>query len=267
MSRRRARAAVMMYHRVSLQGAPVEEGDYALSSELFERQMDVLATEGWPVVSLSALASGDFPDRAVALTFDDGCETDLRVALPRLRHRRFPAAFFLNPALVGAPGRLSWDQVAELAAAGMQIGSHGLDHTLLDGLPTAELERQLATSKSQLEQRLGREVEALSLPGGSGGARALAVARRVGYRLVLGSRPGLVRSGGLPDLLPRYAVRLSQGVEGFQAAVEQRLSFRLRQRLRYRGLRLLRGTIGGGIYRYWRNNHLDRLGTRRPGDA
>jgi peptidoglycan/xylan/chitin deacetylase (PgdA/CDA1 family) len=257
----------MMYHRVSLLGAPVEEGDYALSAELFERQIELLATEGWPVVSLSALADGVFPDRAVALTFDDGCDTDFRVALPLLRKRRFPAAFFLSPALVGHPGRLDWEQVGELAAAGMQIGSHGLDHTLLTDLSDAELERQLASSKAQLETRLGREVDTLSLPGGTGGARALAVARRLGYRLVLGSRPGLVRSGALPAQLPRYAVRLSEGTEGFRAAIGQRLGFRARQSLRYRGLRLLRRVIGRGAYRQWRDRQLERLHTRRPGDA
>jgi len=246
-----AHAVVLMYHRVSLDGARPEEGDFALPTWLFEGQMRRLASEGRPVVSLSQLVSGHFEDGAVVLTFDDGCDTDATVALPRLLELRFPAAFFVNPATVGTKGRLGWPQVERLAAAGMRIGSHGLDHTLLDGLAPGELERQLALSRRLIEERLGAEVDVLSLPGGTGGRAALETARRLGYRLVLGSRPGRVARGRLLLPVPRHAVRQRQGLEGFRAAVEQRLGFRLVQALRYRALQALRTLIGPKAYVLW----------------
>jgi peptidoglycan/xylan/chitin deacetylase (PgdA/CDA1 family) len=259
-----ARAAVLMYHRVGLPFEP-EEGDYALPPKSFERQMELLASQRRAVVSLPALAAGTFRDGSVALTFDDGCETDATVVLPVLSALGFAAAFFINPGRLGRAGRLSWRQVEALAAAGMQIGSHGLDHTLLDGLPAPELERQLAFSKSLLEERLGREVDALSLPGGTGGRRALAMARALGYRLVLGSQPGLVRSWAVPSLFPRYAIRSGLGLDGFRALVEQRAAFRLAQALRHGALHLLRAGLGQDAYARWRATRLARRNrSRRP---
>ena len=246
-----AHAVVLMYHRLDRAGAPPEEGDFVLPAPLFVQQMEWLVGSGRPVVSLSQLASGGFEDGSVVLSFDDGCDTDATVALPRLLEAGFPAAFFVNPATVGQHGRLGWPQVEGLAAAGMRIGSHGLDHTLLDGLPPGEVERQLAESRRVLEARLGAEVDALSLPGGTGGRAAVETARRVGYRIVLGSRPGRVARGRLPLPVPRHAVRRRHGLEGFQAAVEQRLGFRLGQAARYQTLQILRVTIGSGAYVRW----------------
>jgi hypothetical protein len=101
-------------------------------------------------------------------------------------------------------------------------------------------------SKREIEERLGRPVDALSLPGGTGGDRARQVARAAGYRFVLGSRPGAFR-GKAGEVVPRFALRRAHGVEGFRSALQLRPSFVLRQRARYAltlaGRRLL-GTRG-----------------------
>jgi peptidoglycan/xylan/chitin deacetylase (PgdA/CDA1 family) len=244
-------AVVLMYHRVDLAGARPEEGDFALPTSLFTQQLAWLAAARRPVVSLAQLASGEFEDGAVVLTFDDGCDSDTAVALPRLVEAGFPASFFVNPATVGERGRLGWPELERLVAAGMRVGSHGLDHTLLDGLPAGEVERQLDESRRILEMRLGTEVDALSLPGGTGGRVALDIARSVGYRIVLGSRPGRVAQGHLPVPVPRYPVRRRHGLEGFRAGVEQRLGFRLLQATRYRALHALRAAVGSDAYVRW----------------
>lgn len=264
MSGERAHAVVLMYHRVDLAGARPEEGDFVLSRLLFVQQLKWLAAEGWPVVSLSQLASGQFEDGSVVLTFDDGCDTDATVALPHLLEAGFPATFFVNPVNVGQSGRLGWPEVEQLAAAGMRIGSHGLDHTLLDGLPPGEVERQLEVSRRLLEERLGAEVDALSLPGGTGGRAAVEIALRVGYRIVLGSRPGRVAQGRLPLPVPRHAIRQRHGLEGFRAAVEQRPGFRLLQAARHLTLQALRAAIGSEAYVRWART---RAGARGDGDG
>ena len=75
-----------------------------------------------------------------------GCSPDLRrrqrdgpsVALPLLAEQ-LTATFFVSPALIGRPGYLGWAGVRELAQAGMTIGAHGLDHTLLSRLSDDQL--------------------------------------------------------------------------------------------------------------------------------
>ncbi len=259
----RPRAAILMYHRVSDLHVVPEEGDYALPAPLFEAQVRLLARRGRSVVSLDALTQGRYPDRTVSLTFDDGCETDATVAAPILRELGFSAAFFVNPTLVGHEARVSWHQLREMATQGFQIGSHGLDHTLFDDLPDEELERQIVESKRRLEEQLARPVEALSLPGGSGGPRALRLAREAGYRHVLGSRPAPVHGPAGTGILPRFAIRRGQGLDGFRAAVDLKPLFLLEQALRHGGARGARLLIGTSAYARLRLFWLRRSGRLR----
>jgi peptidoglycan/xylan/chitin deacetylase (PgdA/CDA1 family) len=238
-----------MYHRLAEAPADPEEGDYVLPPDAFEAHLRLLAAERRAVVPLSALADGTYPDRAVALTFDDGCESDVTVAGPRLRAFDFPAAFFVNPARVGQPGRASWVQLRRLAAEGFLVGSHGLDHTLFDGLPAAELHRQIAGSREWLERELAIPVWALSLPGGSGDSRTLGVAREAGYRLVLGSRPGPLRGPATTaGVLPRMAMRRGRGLDRFRSAVDQQPAYLWRQALRYQVVHAARRLVGAQAY-------------------
>jgi peptidoglycan/xylan/chitin deacetylase (PgdA/CDA1 family) len=249
-----------MYHRVGEAGAEPDEGDYVLPTALFEQQLRWLAAERRPVLPLAALAGVDRPDHAVVLTFDDGCESDATVAWPLLRTLGLPAAFFVSPARVGAPGRAGWDELRSLAREGFVVGSHGLDHTLLGGLASGELDRQLRESKRWLEQELGRPVDALSLPGGSGGRRVRRAAYEAGYRLVLGSRPGLLRGPAGGAAVPRIALRRGQGLSGFRAAVDERRPFFLAQALRYRVARTGRALVGAWAYAQLRALRLQREG-------
>jgi peptidoglycan/xylan/chitin deacetylase (PgdA/CDA1 family) len=245
----RPRTTILMFHRLGETLDP-EEGDYAIPIPVFEQQLRWLAAGGGAVVSLEQLAAEGRPDRSVVLTFDDGCDSDASVAAVLLRELGFPATFFVCPELVGKPGHLGWEQLRSIAAQGFRVGSHGLDHSLFAELGAAELRRQLVESKRTLERRLEREVDAISLPGGIGGLRALLAAHEAGYRLVLGSRPGLVEGVAAPaDILPRIPIRRGHGLSGFQAAVEQELAFRMRLKLRHGATSLARALMGAGAYR------------------
>jgi peptidoglycan/xylan/chitin deacetylase (PgdA/CDA1 family) len=235
-----------MYHRVG--DARGDEADYAVDPAAFDAQVAWLAAGG-RVVPAAALAAAGRAPGTVVLTFDDGCDSDLSVVLPRLRALGLPASFFVSPARLGAPGFLSWEALEELARSpGVEIGAHGLDHALFADLSDAALDHQLREARARLEARLGRPVEALSLPGGSGGDRAWRAARAAGYRMVFDSRPGLV-SGPAPDApLPRFAVRRSLGARAFRRLADQAWAPRAGLALRYAVVRRARALLGTGAY-------------------
>ena len=59
---------------------------------------------------MEALRAGrPLPSRAVALTFDDGYEDNLRLAVPLLEELRLPATFFLVPGLLSGDVRAWWE--------------------------------------------------------------------------------------------------------------------------------------------------------------
>lgn len=242
-------ALIVMYHRLSDELPPDrEQWIYTVEPGRFVEQMWILLQTETPVVALRALGETGCPPRPVVITFDDGWDTDATVALPQLKAAGFPATFFLNPALLGRAGWMSWEQVEALLEAGMEIGSHGLDHTLLDDLSDAELERQIKGSKDMLEARLGRPVETLSLPGGTGGPRAVRTALAAGYRRVLGSHPGLVLGNPGARALPRFALRRGNGLARAGRLFAQRPSAVLRETARYHAVHIARGALGQGRY-------------------
>ncbi len=243
-----------MYHRLGPALLP-DEGDYAIPVGLFTAQMDAIARSGRPVLALERLLDDVYPDRALWLTFDDGRESDVVVAAPQLAERGFPAAFFANPTLCGQAGNASWSQLRELARAGFTVGSHGLDHTLLDGLSDGEAHRQVFDSKRLLEDGLGRAVTALSLPGGSGGERARRLAEAAGYEVVLGSRPDRVTSSTRGRIVPRFAVRQRHSAERFRSLLAAGslswLAHSARFELTQRGRRLLGAGAYGRLRLFW----------------
>jgi peptidoglycan/xylan/chitin deacetylase (PgdA/CDA1 family) len=239
-----ARGLVLMYHRIG-PALLAEEGDYVTEIEHFGAQIQVLAKSGRPVLPLARLLDPGFPDGALWLSFDDGRESDAVLATPLLREAGFPAAFFVNPGLVGdrSRGNMGWAQLRALADAGFEVGSHGLDHTLFGDLPSAELEQQIVDSKRRLEDELGRAVRALALPGGSGGERARRLAEAAGYEIVLGSQPGRVQAKDRGGIVPRFAMREWHSPGRLRALLQAGpliwLSYSLRYQATHRGRHLL----------------------------
>lgn len=246
---------MLMYHRLgtgALPGRETGEEVYAITEETFAAQMAALAEAGCPVVPLDAVtrarAAADLPVRAVAITFDDGNASDLRSALPILQRHHFPATFFITPAWVGTDGYMTWDEVRELRSAGMSVGAHGLDHTLLSNLDGPALRGHLEEARRAIERETGSAPAHLSLPGGAGGARAVAAAHEAGFELVANSVPRLATASGSPAHVPRFAVRRADGLQSFRRLVERDPLVLLRQALRHRALTALRGLLGEGLY-------------------
>lgn len=258
-------AVVLMYHRIGngvLPGREPGEELYSVPFERFQQQLYELTADRHTVVGCDALAAaaldgGSLPERAVALTFDDGNITDHSLVLPVLLSLEYSAVFFISPALVGEEGYLGWEEIRELAAAGMTIGVHGLDHRPLSSLEDGELQRQLRTARRLIEARLGQAPSLLSLPGGAGGRRVAAAALTAGYRLVFGSTPRVLRPGANRFELPRFPVRRTDSMKKFQSLLEQRRIGILRYSIRYRAAGWLRNSVGERFYQKIRQTYTE----------
>jgi peptidoglycan/xylan/chitin deacetylase (PgdA/CDA1 family) len=258
-------AVVLMYHRLGggpLLGREPGEDSYAVEPEAFEAQLDGLGGAAVdPEALLAALGAGRRPpSRAVALTFDDGNASDHAHALPALGRRGLRAAFFVTPAWTGTPGYLDRPQLRELAAAGMTVGAHGLDHTPLASLPAPRLLPHLTEARRLLEDAVGGAVTTLSLPGGSGNRRVLDAAREAGFTAVFDSTPRRCLAPGRP--IPRFAVRRLDTPADVLALAQQRPGALLRAWLRHRGLLALRGLLGAGLYARLRTARLGSMPAR-----
>ena len=112
---RRPRAAVLVYHRVGT--GSIDPWQLTVDPEIFAGQMETLARD-WSPMSLEELVEGfqmrRLPERAVAVTFDDGYADNLEVAAPILLEHAIPATLFVATDLIDAGGPPWWDELASL---------------------------------------------------------------------------------------------------------------------------------------------------------
>lgn len=182
----------LMYHSVdAYQDDPYQ---VTVTPERFARQMAWLRRNGLRGVALGELMHAHELGRGaglVGLTFDDGYADFPREVLPVLEQHGFTATAFVVVGRLGehnvwdeGPRKrlLSPDQVRRLADSGVvEIGSHGLLHRSLAGLPAAELRRETRLSRERLEELIGRRVGGFCYPYGAVDAAALAEVRDSGY--------------------------------------------------------------------------------------
>jgi len=91
----------------------------------------------------------------VALTFDDGPGPDTLQTIEALRAAGMTATFFEVGKLLGEP---MFDGIPKAAARFGAIGDHTWDHISMVGLPTTELDAEIARTRRVLKQITGQRV-------------------------------------------------------------------------------------------------------------
>lgn len=103
----------------------------------------------------------------VVITFDDGRASIADVALPYLQNQGLVATNYLNTDLFGVDGYVDASTVATFAAAGWEIGSHGVSHDDLTTTTAAQLDLSLRQSKAVLSMLSGQPITSFASPYGS----------------------------------------------------------------------------------------------------
>ncbi|CAL9382559.1 Poly-beta-1,6-N-acetyl-D-glucosamine N-deacetylase [Streptomyces sp. enrichment culture] len=228
------RVPVLMYHAVA--GDP-NDATRALSvtPEAFAEQMAVIADRGLTPLTTAELAAAwrlgrPLPARPVLVTFDDGYEGVHRHALPVLAGHGFSATLFVSTGWLRGPydtggaldTMLDWDQVRDLAAAGVEIGGHSHSHPQLDQLDGERLRSELILCKEIVSDQLGTVPASFAYPYGYSDRRVRQAVRETGYAQALAVGNGLARRRQGPYALRRVTVRRSTGPEEFERLIEGR---------------------------------------------
>ena len=144
----------------------------------------------------------------LAVTFDDGERNVLEHAFAVLSEFAVPGTVFVPAGIVGGPGSLQWDELAWLADAGWEVGSHSFSHPHLTRIDDDALDHELQGSRDAIEQRLDRPCRSIAYPYGACDERVRAAAARAGY--TAGCTTGGTLRGG-PLGWPRVGVYGSDG--------------------------------------------------------
>ena len=177
---------------------------------LLRRLGFTLVTVGDLTADLERAAS----ERLAALTFDDALLGVAEVAQPILSELSVPATVF---ATTGDPGsQPSWwpgaratlasHELAGLAEAGIEIGSHSVTHRSLATLDDDALHHELTASRCWLQQITGQPVDVFAYPSGHHDGRVRAALASAGYRAACTFLNGRVEGGDDPMRLPRLTM-------------------------------------------------------------
>lgn len=207
---------VLEYHRVH-----DDNSIYSISPNLFDRQMQYLAENGYTAISLEQLEDGlanksPLPSKSVLITFDDGYEDNYSSALPILEKYGMRSVAFIIIDKVGQPNYLTWDEVKDMQVRNTEIESHTLSHRSLIGLNPDEQKNEIETSKTILEQHVGRPVTYFSYPYGDFDASMFSLLQRAGYHGAFSGINGINFPGQNTFTLKRIDVLKPQsGIWGF----------------------------------------------------
>lgn len=181
---RRAVVPILMYHYISTPPADADDTRRGLSvsAELFRAHMEYLYQHGYQAISLydldAALNTGErMPAKPVILTFDDGYSDHYTYALPILREFGFTGTFFVITGMSDAanPNHLTWPQIAEMAAMGMEMENHTKEHPELTDRSYDFLVYQIMGAAESLAAYTGRQSRMFAYPVGRYDAYTLSV--------------------------------------------------------------------------------------------
>ena len=208
-------AVVIMYHRFGEDTLP----STSVRLAQFEAHLDELTSGAYHVMALpeivARLRAGEtLPDRAIAITIDDGALSVYREAWPRLKARNLPVTLFIatEPHDLGLPGSMSWSQLREMAADPLvTIGNHGHAHAHMAWLNDAEQQADLDKAAARFEAELGRRPALFAYPYGE---ISLALRRRVensGFAAAFGQHSGALGEFADRFVLPRFPINEAYG--------------------------------------------------------
>lgn len=178
---------VLTLHGIGSPHAAIKSADPAEPFYWINRQALVTLLEN----ILATRATSSIP---VVITFDDGNMSDATIALPEISKRGLKAVFFVCAGRIGAPHYLDRAALADLLAAGMEIGTHGMDHRDWRKLDDATLDTEVTGARQRLEDVCGIAVTKAAIPFGSYDARVLQRLSREPFTFVYTSDNGLARS-------------------------------------------------------------------------
>ncbi len=207
-------AVILQYHHVSTATPRVT----SVSHDEFRAHLEYLRTNGFTVLRLEDIvqtlrSGGTLPDKAAAITFDDGYRNNYDTAFPLLREYGWPFTLFVSAGLVDSNPQLylTWEQLREMAANGATIANHGIEHPyLLARRPDEDeaawlqrIEHEILDAEAMIERNTGQSHKLFAYPYGEYDRAIQTLVQHLGF-VGLGQQSGPVNTASDFTALPRF---------------------------------------------------------------
>ena len=197
---------VLMFHDLCDSNSDLEL--YAIPASRFVLNMTELA-EWSRHHQVCFIPFSSSPSQGIAVTFDDGYQSTLRLAADVLVSLGIPFHVFVTKEYVmsGDKRYLRESEIRQLTALpGATVGIHGLSHTHFPALETSRLRSEMYVARQWLEQLIGKSVDTISYPHGSFDERVRAEVQNLGFDAAACSQAGTFSSPLQRFSIPRIDI-------------------------------------------------------------
>jgi peptidoglycan/xylan/chitin deacetylase (PgdA/CDA1 family) len=164
---------ILCYHQIR----PYKPNDsptakaYIVPPDMFKDQMKALHDSGYQTILpdqlRNYLLSGEsLPEKAVLISFDDGCDEQYEITKEILDPYKMKAAYFIMTVAINRPNYMKAEQIKALSEAGHSIGLHTWDHNNVKKYQGEDWLKQIEKPKATLEKITGKPVEHFAYPFG-----------------------------------------------------------------------------------------------------
>jgi peptidoglycan/xylan/chitin deacetylase (PgdA/CDA1 family) len=213
---------ILMYHHLADLPKQASELDltWTVAPKNFEQQMNLLAERGYHTISMAQLVaylkkSQPLPTKPIVISFDDGWAQQYAAAFPILKKNSMIGTFFVYTNALDKSQFMTWKQVEEMSAAGMDIQSHTLTHPHLRQLAPEAAAKEIGDSKMALEKRLGKPVTAFDYPFGEYNTAVIDLVKKAGYESAVTIADGTKQRGDELYTLHRSRVTYTDTLQVF----------------------------------------------------
>ncbi len=169
----RKQVPVLCYHQIR----PYKPDDsptakaYIVPPAIFSDQMKALHDSGYQTILpdrlMHYLLSGqNLPEKAVLISFDDGCDEQYEITRTILDPYKMKAAYFIMTVAINRPNYMKAEQIKALADSGHSIGLHTWDHHNVKKYVADDWVKQVEKPKAVLEKITGKPVTYFAYPFG-----------------------------------------------------------------------------------------------------
>jgi peptidoglycan/xylan/chitin deacetylase (PgdA/CDA1 family) len=229
---------ILMYHHITnVPTHNVLDRSLTIIPTIFSQQLDYLKQYGYHTITFNQLFdflyyNGPLPSKPIILTFDDGYDDAYNFAYPILQAHGYSGMFYIITGKVGWKGQATWDQLREMLANGMQMGSHTVTHRDIGSVwlfSHAEAQQELQQSQESLQTQLGIVIQQFCYPSGEPFRNGKPVVRQAvmtlleqdGYIGATTDPPpmGMTQDSQKPFILLRVRVDGRESLQGFYASI------------------------------------------------
>lgn len=207
-------AVVFMYHRFGESEWPSTN----IRVDQFEAHLEEIRTGGHTVLPVPEILermrnAAELPDRTLGITIDDAYASVYQSAWPRLKKAGLPFTLFVSTDAVdhATPGYMTWDQIREMKAAGVTIGSQTASQPHLPDIELEQVKIELDRAAQRITEETGERPTLFAYPYGEYGSAIQRIVAGRGYTAAFGQQSGVAHAGGDRFGLPRFALNETYG--------------------------------------------------------